>query len=211
MSFKDIYKQKWFVPAVAVIVVAIAAVIIFTMPKGQKSTESKVMTPKTTGQKLTAKEAWTAVSAEFTKWAADVSLTEVFSTTRAGETGLEGKPVGWDFKAYSKSLGEELSYFVGLDGELVQGSKDKKAESELGSPIFTIADWVIDSSAAFTTADVNGGSDLKGTANYDAVYDLKLDKTSGNLIWTLYYPSPSKAKFTALIDAKSGELLRTSE
>jgi len=179
---------------------------------GASSTPSKApVQPLTDAKAVGAREFYSKALDLAKKDAADATLMRVDSQRGAdfeAHMPPDGKAPHWLFTFGSKSKNIEISITASSVElkKIYQGPVTFVPESALPG------DWV-DSTAAFETAEKNGGADYRAThADLPVYYSLGHDGRLKKAVWTLRYSAnPKQGLLFFLVDAVSGQFIEKQE
>ena len=190
-------KNTKLVVIVLVIIVAIGGFLVLTKNKGGSPTTvgtDKTTTTSSGSKTFTAKQAYPIAFAEAKKFASDVYLVNLSTSG----TQSNGESNSWFATFYSPS--KDVGYRVGVvDGKINNPREEKKNNTD------KVTDGWIDSTQAAKVGIPKCGTVI------DTDYFFDLDVSKAKTEWSISCLVGEDKTLKILIDAYSGDFLRTSQ
>jgi hypothetical protein len=161
-----------------------------------------------TAKSATAQEVYDLALAEASAWQPDAVLTELSTIFLFGPFDAEGKAENWQIVFYSPSA-NELNTMQFKDGTVTSAGTVPLAAGE-ARPIAEIDSVILETKSIYDTAAAAGGSQYVAAEYipWASLTSYPLDITTPT--WYIHYVNPesNSPAFTAIIDARSGEVIQ---
>jgi hypothetical protein len=184
-------------------------------PANQEKTEKSAPPEKKEAALYTAQQCLPRMSDQALRWSRDALPFHVESMINQEANGQDGKATVWrasfasaslrktrTFTCSGSRLPDEAPYGITSSSEMAMTSNDAAAR-------FDRHNLVIDSDAAYKTAQEHGGSSLmKKKATQDVMYALDFVPKDKQLVWYVLYGPTSDRKGIGVVDASTGKWVR---
>jgi hypothetical protein len=196
------------------------ALVIFagcdSTPASQPKTGQAAAAPEKKEPSLyTASQCLGRMSDQALRWSRDALPFHVESMINQEANGQDGKATVWrasfasaslrktrTFTCSGSRLPDEAPYGISSSAEMTMTSNDAAA-------MFDRHHVVVDSDAAYKTAQEHGGTALmKKNAKQDVMYALDFVPKDKQLVWYVLYGPTSDRKGVGVVDASTGKWVR---